>query len=78
MPHNREKTVPSRQEVSLQPPLAQMFAKNLHDASIGRNVIVRGNDFFSGYAVCGFKYFAETVRGRFIRSEYPEVAMVKV
>jgi len=40
----REQAVPASEQITLQPPLAEMFAEHLHDPAVWRDVVVSDPD----------------------------------
>src|ERR1019366_8714658 len=68
-----EEPVPSGEQVAFEPPLAQVLAQYFHDAAVGRDMIVVGENGGGGSSIGDLEERAEAVRGGFIRSEHAEV-----
>jgi len=74
----REETVAAREEISLQPPLAQVFAQHLHHPAIGRNMVVGLEDLGCRDTLRDVKEVCEAIGCRLIRTNNPKVAVLPV
>ena len=68
-----EQAMAACQQVSLEPALAHMLAQDLHDTSVGREVIVAGHRLGVPCSVRGFEDRTQPVRDRLVRAHDPEV-----
>ena len=73
-----EKSVAAGEQVTFEPALALMFAQHLHDPSIGRDVIVVGDDFSGGATVGDLEHRVPAVRRCLVRAEHAEVSGVEL
>ena len=71
----REEAVPSGQEITLQPALALMLAQDLHDASVGCEMIVIGKGLRLPGAVGDLEDVLPAVGVVLVGAEEPEVAL---
>ena len=65
----RPPAVAPREQVALKPSLAAVLAENLHNASLGADVIVDRNGFGHAAAIGRFEYGVQAIRIRFVRTE---------
>jgi hypothetical protein len=68
-----EQPMPPGQQVALQPALAEVLAEHLHDAAVGRQVVVAGHLLGVPGPVRRLEYGAQSVGGRFVGPQQPEV-----
>ena len=73
-----EEAVAARQQVALEPALAEVLAEHLHDAAVRREVVVAGEPLRHPRAVGRLEHGAEAVRRGLVRTEDPEVLRVGV
>src|SRR5262245_60270006 len=73
-----EQSVPTGEEVAFQPPLARMFAEDLHHPSVRRQVVVLRERLCHPRTICDFEQRIESIRIGFIRTEHPKIACREV
>src|ERR671916_434478 len=73
---SRKDTVAAREQVALEPALAQVFAQDFEDPAVGDNVVVYRERLADKAAVLDLKNGAEPVRVGLVRAEEPEVGLV--
>jgi hypothetical protein len=56
-----EEAVPSREQVALEPALAEVLAQDLHHAAVGGEVVIGRQGQGSPRAICYFKDRAQSV-----------------
>src|SRR6185437_100357 len=56
-----EDTVTAGEEISLQPALALVLAQDLHDAALGRQVVIAGDPLGEPLPLRGFEHGAQAV-----------------
>jgi hypothetical protein len=71
-----EEAVPAGEQVALEPALAEVLAQHLDDLTVGREVLVRGQDLGVPRARGGGEDVREPVRRGLVGAEEPEVAGV--
>jgi hypothetical protein len=74
----RKETVPSRQQVPLEPALALMFAEDLHHPAVGREMIVFGIDIRHVAAIGDLQHILPAVGIVLVGAEQPEVFIFHV
>src|SRR6266436_9248346 len=73
-----EETVASGEEITFEPTLAKMFAEDLDDAAIARDVLVSLQNLALENAIGGFEDFGQAVGFSFVRTHDSEVALLFV
>ena len=68
----------AREQIPLEPPLAEVFAQDFHHAAVRGSVLVGLQNFTSENAVCGLEHGAEAIGFRFIRTEHAEIPLLGV
>ncbi len=71
----REEAVAPREQVALEPALAQMFAQDLEDPTVMGNVVVVGYRRADEAAVLDLEDGTQPVRVDLVRAEEPEVSL---
>ena len=73
-----EEPVPPGQQVALEPALAEVLAQDLHDAAVGREMVVGPAALGLPRPVGGLEHRAQAVRGGLVGAEEAEVRRARV
>jgi hypothetical protein len=74
----REEPVTPREQISLEPALAEMLAQDFHHPAIGRDMFVGRDDAPRGHAIRDFEQRIEPVGARLVGTEHAEVVPFRI